>query len=159
MTKNNHQLGLHVHVITDGQKVLESQLTVADTFTVSWTGTPTSTLRKQVTQWLEDYLGKNDPGPCHFVQLPEAPPFHSLTWSGLQKLSFGELATYGELARTLGRPRSARAVGQGCGANPLPLFIPCHRVVRTGGALGGFREGLAVKECLLQHETSSPHSS
>ncbi len=77
-------------------------------------------------------------------------------WEAMQRIPAGNTLTYGELARSLGS--SARAVGGACGANPLPLVVPCHRVVAAGGALGGFMgsrsEGfeLAIKRWLLEHE-------
>ena len=77
-------------------------------------------------------------------------------WEAMQAIPAGETRTYGELARAIGS--SARAVGGACGANPLPLVVPCHRVVGAGGALGGFmgarEEGfeLAIKRWLLAHE-------
>jgi methylated-DNA-[protein]-cysteine S-methyltransferase len=64
----------------------------------------------------------------------------------------GEVRTYGELARAAGRPGAARAVGQVMAKNPLPLVIPCHRVVGAGGRLGGYTGGLAWKEFLLARE-------
>jgi methylated-DNA-[protein]-cysteine S-methyltransferase len=72
--------------------------------------------------------------------------------AALQGIPRGATVTYGELARRLGRPGAARAVGNACGANPLPLFIPCHRVVAAGGAPGGFSAGRAWKKFLLTSE-------
>jgi len=72
--------------------------------------------------------------------------------AALQEIPRGVTVTYGELARRLGRPGAARAVGNACGANPLPLFIPCHRVVAAGGAPGGFSAGRAWKKFLLASE-------
>ena len=74
--------------------------------------------------------------------------------AALQKVPRGTTVTYGELARRLGRPGAARAVGAACGANPLPLFIPCHRVVAAGGAPGGFSAGRAWKSFLLTSESA-----
>lgn len=77
-------------------------------------------------------------------------------WEAMQAIAPGDTCTYGELARTIGS--SARAVGRACGANPIPLVVPCHRVIGAGGALGGFMgarsEGfeLSVKRWLLAHE-------
>ena len=77
-------------------------------------------------------------------------------WEAMQRIPAGETRTYGELARELGS--SPRAVGGACGANPLPLVVPCHRVIAAGGAIGGFMgsrsEGfeIAIKRWLLEHE-------
>jgi O-6-methylguanine DNA methyltransferase len=70
----------------------------------------------------------------------------------LQTIPRGTTVTYGELARRVDVPRAARAVGTACSANPLPLFVPCHRVVAAHGALGGFSAGLAWKKFLLAKE-------
>lgn len=72
--------------------------------------------------------------------------------TALRAIPFGQLVTYGELARRAGRPGAARAVGQAVGANPLAIVIPCHRVVAAGGRLGGFGGGLAAKRALLALE-------
>lgn len=94
---------------------------------------------------------------------PAAPPlglgtagaFTARVLAQLQRIPRGQTATYGAIARRLGAPRAARAVGTACGANPLPLFIPCHRVVAAGGALGGFSAGLAWKKFLLARERAA----
>ncbi|GIU97456.1 MAG: methylated-DNA--protein-cysteine methyltransferase [Actinomycetota bacterium] len=72
------------------------------------------------------------------------------------RIPFGRTATYGELARRIGRPRSARAVGTALGRNPIPIVIPCHRVVRADGALGGYAGGAERKRFLLALEQASP---
>jgi len=78
--------------------------------------------------------------------------FTARVLAALQKIPSGATMTYGDIARRIGAPRAARAVGTACGANPLPLFIPCHRVVAAGDALGGFSAGLAWKKFLLAKE-------
>ena len=78
--------------------------------------------------------------------------FQMQVWSKLREIPTGKVATYGEIAVRMGRPRSARAVGQACGRNPVVLFVPCHRVVAAHGGLGGFGSGLHLKEALLRHE-------
>jgi len=80
------------------------------------------------------------------------PEFRRAVWRALRALPRGRTATYGELARRAGNPRAARAAGSACGANPLPLFVPCHRAVAAGGRLGGFSSGLAWKRLLLSGE-------
>lgn len=79
-------------------------------------------------------------------------PFQREVWGELQRIPFGKTVSYGELARRVGSPRAARAVGQAVGANPIPILIPCHRVIAANGALGGFSAGLEIKRWLLHHE-------
>ena len=69
-----------------------------------------------------------------------------------RRVPFGGTTTYGELAASIGEPKAARAVGNALGSNPIPIVIPCHRVLRAGGALGGYAGGLARKERLLELE-------
>jgi len=87
-------------------------------------------------------------------QWPEATPFTTRVWKALLNIPRGETMEYGELAKLIGRPGGARAVGRACGANPLPLFIPCHRVLPKDGSLGGFSSGLPWKRLLLEKEGS-----
>lgn len=72
--------------------------------------------------------------------------------SAARRIPFGRTSTYGQLAEAIGRPRAARAVGNALGANPIPIVIPCHRVLRAGGTLGGYAGGFARKELLLMLE-------
>jgi methylated-DNA-[protein]-cysteine S-methyltransferase len=116
------------------------------------------TLKKwhsQIVQALEDYFaGKT----MAFENLPldlKGGPFHLRVWEELQKIPPGETVSYGELARRLGNPRASRAVGQACGANPIPLIVPCHRVIASNGSLGGFSAGLERKRWLLAHEQAN----
>ena len=80
--------------------------------------------------------------------------FRRAVYGELLRIPYGETVSYGELALRLGRPRAARAVGQALAANPLPLVVPCHRVVGATGALTGFSggEGIATKKMLLEME-------
>lgn len=96
------------------------------------------------------FSGKDAPLPS--FMFPAGPLFHRAVWRALLQMPCGTVATYGELATRIGRPRAARAVGQACGANPLPLIIPCHRVVGQNH-LGGFSSGLAWKTLLLEVES------
>ena len=73
-------------------------------------------------------------------------------WRALQGIGFGRTLTYGEVARKLGIPRAARAVGRACATNPVPVVVPCHRVLGGDGKLHGFGGGLWRKEKLLEHE-------
>jgi O-6-methylguanine DNA methyltransferase len=79
-------------------------------------------------------------------------PFQKAMWAEVSRIPYGTTTTYGEIARRLGRPRAARAVGGANGANPLPILIPCHRVIGARGSLVGYGAGLAIKAALLQLE-------
>lgn len=80
-------------------------------------------------------------------------PFERTIWQAMARIPFGETVTYGALAREAGDPAAARAVGVACNRNPLPLVVPCHRVVGAGGALVGFGGGLPLKRALLDFES------
>jgi methylated-DNA-[protein]-cysteine S-methyltransferase len=79
-------------------------------------------------------------------------PFQRAVWNALLTIPFGETRTYGELARQVGRPSAARAVGAANGQNPVAIVAPCHRVIGAGGALTGFAGGLDAKARLLRLE-------
>lgn len=78
--------------------------------------------------------------------------FRLRVWDALQRIPRGETRSYGEIAEDLGKRRAARAVGGGCGANPIPVLIPCHRVLAANGRLGGFSGGQEWKRRLLAVE-------
>jgi methylated-DNA-[protein]-cysteine S-methyltransferase len=79
-------------------------------------------------------------------------PFFRAVWDQLERIPFGETRTYGEIAQALGQPGAARAVGSANHHNPVPLVIPCHRVVASDGTLGGFGGGVDLKRRLLELE-------
>ena len=83
---------------------------------------------------------------------PKGTPFQHRVWSALADIPYGQTITYGELARRVGCPKGSRAVGQANHRNPLPILLPCHRVVGTGGALTGYGGGLELKQWLLRLE-------
>ena len=83
---------------------------------------------------------------------PEGTPFERSVWDELRKIPFGETRSYGEIAQALGRPGAARAVGRANGANPIPIVVPCHRVIGSDGSLTGFGGGLEAKSRLLEIE-------
>jgi methylated-DNA-[protein]-cysteine S-methyltransferase len=79
-------------------------------------------------------------------------PFEERVWSEVRRIPFGATVTYGAIARRVGQPGAARAVGSANGRNPIPIVIPCHRVVAVGGGLGGYGGGLPLKRRLLALE-------
>lgn len=78
--------------------------------------------------------------------------FQQKVWSALQQIPTGATTTYAEIANKIGHPKAVRAVGTAIGANPVAYLIPCHRVLRTDGGLGGFRWGLDIKKKILKAE-------
>ena len=85
--------------------------------------------------------------------------FQFRVWRALQKIAYGATKTYGEIAQAIGQPGAARAVGHACGTNPVPLIIPCHRVVGSNGKLGGYGLGLDRKRKLLAQEAQAMEST
>jgi methylated-DNA-[protein]-cysteine S-methyltransferase len=78
--------------------------------------------------------------------------FRKRVLRAINRIPYGQTRSYTDMARSAGNERAVRAAGSACGANPIPLVVPCHRVLRTGGALGGYGGGLPMKEALLELE-------
>lgn len=96
--------------------------------------------------------------PGHNLDLPldiRGTAFQARVWRALQKIPLGRTATYTEIAAALGQPKAVRAVAQACAANNLALLVPCHRVIRKDGDLGGYRWGLERKRALLDRERAA----
>ena len=93
--------------------------------------------------------------PDEGVEVPLAPagtPFQQNVWAALREIPRGETRSYTDIARLIGRDSAVRAVAQACGANPIAILVPCHRVVRGDGGLSGYRWGVERKRMLLQRE-------
>ena len=106
-------------------------------------------LKDTATQ-LEEYFA----GERREFDIPielDGTPFQREVWSELARIPYGETISYGELARRVGRPNGPRAVGQANGRNPIPIIVPCHRVLASNG-IGGYGGGLTVKRALLAVE-------
>jgi methylated-DNA-[protein]-cysteine S-methyltransferase len=107
---------------------------------------------KEVIRQLESYfLGKLQDFDLPLVL--DGTEFQLLVWGNLRKIPYGETVSYGQLARRIGSPDAARAVGLANGSNPIPIIIPCHRVIGSNGHLTGFGGGLPVKKKLLALES------
>ena len=102
----------------------------------------------ETIQWLDDYFaGKR---PCNVPRLnPQGTAFQKRVWTALLTIPYGETVSYGEIARMVDC-RSAQAVGQAVGANPIALIIPCHRVIAAHGKIGGYEYGIEIKKKLLE---------
>ncbi|MDH4169733.1 MAG: methylated-DNA--[protein]-cysteine S-methyltransferase [Acidimicrobiia bacterium] len=107
-------------------------------------------------------LGEYFAGERRSFDLPLAPagtPFQRQAWAALRRIPFGETRTYAEQAAAIGRPTAARAIGAANGKNPLPVVVPCHRVIGADGSLTGFAGGVDTKRFLLDLEAGGAPDS
>ena len=109
---------------------------------------PTARARRQ----LEEYFAGQRTSFDVPVDLSTLTDFQRDVLDACAAIDFGRVSTYADLAHEIGRPKANRAVGNALGSNPVPIVIPCHRVLRTGGNLGGYAGGVQVKARLLEHE-------
>ena len=109
----------------------------------------------EVTKQLDEYFA----GRRLIFRLPmdldQGTPFQRRVWKALSDIPYGQTVSYKDIADTIGQPSATRAVGGANGKNPIPIVIPCHRVVATGGALGGYTPGLLAKKKLLGLEAET----
>jgi methylated-DNA-[protein]-cysteine S-methyltransferase len=112
---------------------------------------PPEALRKCITQ-LDEYFGGRRKRFDIPLDLSSGTEFYREVWRLVQAIPYGRTRSYSTIAETLGRPQATRAVGQANGRNPLPIVIPCHRVIGKDGALTGYALGLEIKEALLALE-------
>jgi methylated-DNA-[protein]-cysteine S-methyltransferase len=107
-------------------------------------------VKRQLRQYFAD-------GVADFIGLPldlQGTPFQKKVWQELPRIPRGQTISYRELAERVGSPRGFRAVGQANRRNPVPIIIPCHRVIAADGSLGGYSSGIARKVWLLRHEAA-----
>ncbi|MEQ8765259.1 MAG: methylated-DNA--[protein]-cysteine S-methyltransferase [Planctomycetota bacterium] len=108
----------------------------------------------EAARQLEEYFA----GRRHTFELklnPRGTDFQKSVWRALLEIPFGGTTSYGELAKKLGRPTASRAVGAANGSNPIPIIVPCHRVIGKNGQLTGYAGGLPIKKQLLEHEANA----
>ena len=117
---------------------------------------PFAEARRQLTAYFDGTLKEFD------LELrPNGTEFQLRVLEELQKIPYGTTTSYGDIAKRIGRPKAMRAVGAANGRNPIPIIIPCHRVIGSTGDLTGFGGGLPTKEALLRHElehSQFPHT-
>jgi AraC family transcriptional regulator, regulatory protein of adaptative response / methylated-DNA-[protein]-cysteine methyltransferase len=113
---------------------------------------PRSELLASVRAHILEYMETGQPIPSVPLDLSQGAPFERSVWDAIREIPFGQTRTYLQVAQAAGRPKAVRAAGRACGTNPVPIIVPCHRVVRTGGGLGGYGAGLDIKRALLAIE-------
>jgi O-6-methylguanine DNA methyltransferase len=117
-----------------------------------WPGAMLVKNQKSTGRTMKSIFPKNQPSALPTGLLLRGTPFQVKVWKALLDIPQGETRTYADLARSIGRPRAVRAVGSAIGANLIAWLIPCHRVVRSDGGLGGYRWGIAAKQACLYFE-------
>ena len=100
---------------------------------------------------LKSYFLRTSEIPVYTLN-PIGTPFQLEVWKVLLTIPYGETRSYHDIARTIGRPKAVRAVANAIGKNPILILIPCHRVIRKNGEIGGFSAGVLIKRTLLHHE-------
>ena len=118
-----------------------------------WIESSTAPLEQAACQLREYFAGKRTGFDLPLA--PEGTQFQRSVWRKLQDIPYGRTISYGELARKVGNPKASRAVGAANGQNPIPIVIPCHRVIGANGKLTGFGGGLPIKEALLALERNT----
>jgi methylated-DNA-[protein]-cysteine S-methyltransferase len=100
------------------------------------------------------YLTNRAPVPKVPLDLRKGTGFDRNVWTAIETIAFGESQSYSQIAAKANSAGASRAVGRACGRNPVPILIPCHRVIGSGGKLGGYSGGLDIKRALLELEKS-----
>lgn len=134
---------VHLDIEIVKGRVRRSHLSLSDAF--SCTGAD-----ELLLGWLKGYA-EGRPAPLPLIT---GDSFQARVLQALQEIPFGKTASYSEIAALCGQPKGARAVGNSCNANPFPLLIPCHRIIRSSGQIGGFALDLEIKRRLLEFEAS-----
>ena len=116
----------------------------------SWEESARGAVGEAMRQLREYFAGRRS--EFELPLAPEGTEFQRTVWNRLREIPYGETISYGELAKRVGNPKASRAVGAANGQNPIPIVIPCHRVIGSNGKLTGFGGGLPVKEALLALE-------
>jgi len=126
----------------------------------SGTATPKpSALSARVASWhrattaaLRRAVAGEAPGELPPLDLSAGTEFQRAVWRAMLKIRLGQARSYGEIAQSIGKPKAVRAVGGACGANPIPVLVPCHRVIAANQKLGGFSADMDWKRKLLERE-------
>ncbi|MEO0509218.1 MAG: MGMT family protein [Verrucomicrobiota bacterium] len=117
-----------------------------------WSYGPLVHRPKLAKEWVGRIFDPNADSAERLELLLQGTPFQTEVWSALQAIPRGETRTYAQIAAAVGRPRASRAVGTAIGSNPVSFLVPCHRVLRTDGSLGGYRWGVGIKQAILSSE-------
>lgn len=113
---------------------------------------PDSQILKNVIEELDNYFEGKNSRFLTPIEFTIGTPFERKVWMELTKIPVGETRSYSQIAAAVGNAQAGRAVGNANGKNPVPIIVPCHRVIRSDGTLGGYSSGIQIKKALLEHE-------
>lgn len=134
-----------LYIVFEGRRLLSLSFTVKPAIKIS---RAPDNIR---TELIEYFRGERTIFTVE-ITLADCTPFERSVWHALREIPYGETRSYKWVAKQVGRPNSARAVGQALSKNPVPVVLPCHRVIESGGHLGGYSEGESIKVRLLEME-------
>ncbi len=141
---------IFLQITVENGSIISTRLSLEPSFRCEISGATPEEINK-IHKWLRLYAkGQSESLP---LTLKEASPFQRQVLLQLLKIPAGRTESYSSIARSIGNPKAARAVGGACNKNPIPFFIPCHRVVAANGMLGGFAVDLEIKRRLLEFES------
>ncbi len=138
---------VNLEVEVEGQIIKKIQFISKDTFEKNYKKHDLNDVEKEIIEYFE---GKRK--EFNLELFIEGTEFQKKVWNELLKIPYGERKSYGEIAKNIGNPKAARAIGMACNKNKIPIIIPCHRVVGSNQKLVGFAGGLEVKSILLNLE-------
>lgn len=143
-----------IHFVAQGQEVISALKRLRPRAVWQEDAEKTAELARQLDEY---FAGQRQRFELELA--PEGSPFQQEVWRYLLQIPLGQTRSYGEVAKALGQPGAARAVGRANATNPIPIVIPCHRVIGSDGTLTGFGGGLPTKRELLRHEGVASQAS
>lgn len=149
---------VRIHCFVENEQVVKTILEYSPFFEALIEADPvSSSTAKILLNWLHQFSRKKKsvPFPFELLALDKVSPFRKKVFVALCQIPFGEVASYGEVAKKIGNDKASRAVGSACGRNPFPLIVPCHRVIAGDGSAGGFSLDFRIKRDLLSFESSN----
>lgn len=149
---------INVHVTLDNTIIKSVQLSLNNHSGLGYTiEGGENNLREEIKEWLTNYAHKRPVTPLSCITITQKTPFITKVLhfiSTIEADNYLNPLSYQYVAYRVGSPGAARAVGQACGKNPFPLFVPCHRVIKSDGSIGGFALDSEIKRRLLEFETN-----
>jgi O-6-methylguanine DNA methyltransferase len=145
-------LALHVDILVGPQGITSAKLCKTSQ-NFSWTIQGVDSWNAEINAWMEAYGQRKPLEDLLIVDLSSMTYFSQHILDEMQRIPFGQTLSYKGLAQACGKPKAARAVGNACGRNPVPLIVPCHRVIASNGSIGGFSLDPNLKTILLSFES------